>query len=163
MGPAGLAFLYVDEESIPELTPDRVGWKNQIWEGDNPEESTTEGSAEKFEYGTINFQGVYALVKSIEYLNRIGMKTVEDRVLSLSKYLYDQLTNLSKEIWTPEGNESPIISFMQDNPVELAEKLKQQKIKVTGREAHKGHIRVSMHFYNTEYDFDKLMQVIKNT
>ena len=26
-------FLYVDGESIRELTPDRVGWKNQIWEG----------------------------------------------------------------------------------------------------------------------------------
>jgi len=34
MGPAGLALLYIKEENIKELTPDRVGWKNQIW-GEN--------------------------------------------------------------------------------------------------------------------------------
>lgn len=158
MGPTGLAFLYVDEESIPELTPDRVGWKNQIWEGDNPEESTSKGSAEKFEYGTINFQGVYALMRSIEYLNKIGMNNIESRVLSLNKYLYEQLSNLSKEIWTPEGNESAILSFIQDNPEELAEKLKQQKINVTGREAHGGHMRVSVHFYNTTEDIQKFVE-----
>jgi cysteine desulfurase/selenocysteine lyase len=161
MGPAGLAFLYVNEESIPALTPDRTGWKNQIWEGDNPEKSNSEGSAEKFEYGTINFQGVYALVKSIEYLNNFGMKNVEDRVLRLNKYLNERLTSLGKEIWTPEGNESPIVSFLQDNPEELAEKLKRQKIKVTGRKAHGGHMRVSVHFYNTMEDIQKLVESIE--
>jgi selenocysteine lyase/cysteine desulfurase len=160
MGPAGLAFLYVDKESISEITPDRTGWKNQIWEGDNPEEFTSEGSAEKFEYGTINFQGVYAFVKSIVYLNNIRMKNVEDRVLSLSKYLMDQLSNLGKKIWTPEGNESPIVSFIQDKPEVLAEKLKNQKLKVTGRETHRGHMRVSVHFYNTIDDIDALITKI---
>ena len=38
MGPAGLAFLYVRSEHIGELEPDRVGWKNQLWEGDKAEE-----------------------------------------------------------------------------------------------------------------------------
>jgi selenocysteine lyase/cysteine desulfurase len=160
MGPTGLAFLYVDEESITELNPDRTGWKNQIWEGDNPEEPTSEGSAEKFEYGTINFQGVYAFVKSIEYLNNVGMKKVEDRVLSLNKHLKEQLTIKGKEIWTPDGNESPIVSFKQDNPEELAENLKQRKIKVTGREAHGGHMRVSVHFYNSEVDIDNLIKFL---
>jgi selenocysteine lyase/cysteine desulfurase len=158
MGPAGLAFLYVDEESIPELAPDRTGWKNQIWEGDHAEEPTFMGSAEKYEYGTINFQGVYALVKSIEYLNEVGMKAVEERVLGLSGYLSERLTGLGKEVWTPEGNESPIVSFFQDDPVELAERMKQRGIKVTGREAHGGHMRVSVHFYNTEEDIDGLIE-----
>ena len=160
MGPAGLAFLYVDEKSISELTPDRVGWKNQIWAGDNPEESTSEGSAEKFEYGTINFQGVYALTKAIEYLNQVGMSNVERRVLSLNDYLNNKLNELGKQIWTPEGNKSPIVSFIQKNPVELAETLKSQKIKVTGREAHGGHMRVSVHFYNTENDINQLTKHI---
>ena len=35
--------------------PDRVGWKNQIWEGDRAEGPTDSESAEKFEYGTIHF------------------------------------------------------------------------------------------------------------
>jgi hypothetical protein len=46
------------------------------------------------------------------------MKKVEDRVLSLNKHLKEQLTIKGKEIWTPDGNESPIVSFKQDRPHE---------------------------------------------
>jgi selenocysteine lyase/cysteine desulfurase len=160
MGPAGLAFLYVDEESIRELIPDRTGWKNQIWEGAHAEDKTPEDTAEKVEYGTINFQGVYAMEESLNYLNRVGMDTVEKRVLDTTGYLYKRLAELGKEIWTPEGNESPVVSYNQPGAVELAEKLKKMKIKVTGREAHGGHMRVSAHFYNTRGDVDKLIQAV---
>ena len=39
-------------------------------------------------------------------------------------------------------------------------KLKDMKIKVTGREAHGGHMRISGHFYNTREDIDKLLSNI---
>jgi selenocysteine lyase/cysteine desulfurase len=32
------------------------------------------------------------------------------------------------------------------------------KVKVTGREAHGGHIRVSSHFYNTREDIDLFIE-----
>jgi cysteine desulfurase/selenocysteine lyase len=163
MGPAGLAFLYVDKESIEELTPDRTGWKNQIWEGAHAEAPTPADTAEKFEYGTINFQGVYALEESLKYLNRLGMDYVEKRVLDNTGYLFDRLDEMGKEIWTPEGNESPVVSFAQEGAVKLAEKLKRAKIKVTGREAHGGHMRVSSHFYNTREDINKLIEAIGKT
>ncbi len=160
MGPAGLAFLYVDSESLRDLTPDRTGWKNQVWAGDHAEEPTPSGSAEKFEYGTINFQGVYALEKSLEYLNHLGMDYVERRVLDITGYLHSRLGDLGKAIWTPEGNESPVVSYMQGGAVELAERLKKGRVKVTGREAHGGHMRVSAHFYNTRGDVDKLVEAL---
>ena len=74
----------------------------------------------------------------------------------------DQLSNLGKEIWTPEGNESPIVSFIQDKPEALAEKLKNQKLKVTGRETHRSHMRLSVHFYNTIDDIDALLTKISH-
>jgi cysteine desulfurase/selenocysteine lyase len=157
MGPTGLAFLYVREENIDELVPDRTGWKNQIFKGDNPEESVTEGSAEKFEYGTINFQGVFALEKSIDYLNAIGTKEIEKRNLMLAGYLYDRLVSMGKRMYTPATPKSPIVSYFEDDPLPLAAKLKSMKIKVTGREAHGGHMRISGHFYNTIEDVDKLL------
>jgi len=161
MGPAGLAFLYVKEENISELTPDRTGWKNQIFEGDNPEESTIVGSAEKFEYGTLNFQGIYALEKSIDYLNMVGMGNVENQVIAVTKHLYDELNSLGKEVWTPEGNESPIVSYKEDNAVDLAAELMRSGIKVTGRKAHGSHMRISAHFYNTDGDVGRFMEGIK--
>ncbi len=158
MGPTGLAFLYVREENIGELIPDRTGWKNQIYEGDNPEESVIEGSAEKFEYGTINFQGVFALEKAIDYLNQFGTKAIEKRNLKLAGYLYDELVSMGKEMYTPDTPTSPIVSYFEDDPLPLAAKLKAKKIKVTGREAHDGHMRISGHFYNTKEDINLLLE-----
>jgi len=160
MGPTGLAFLYVDSESTKELIPDRTGWKNQIWAGAHAEEPTPANTAERFEYGTINFQGIYALEESLKYLNRLGMDYIEKRVLDTTGYLYKRLEELGKAIWTPEGNESPVVSYMQEGAVDLAERLKKRKIKVTGREAHGGHMRVSAHFYNTRKDVDKLIEAV---
>lgn len=159
MGPAGLAFLYVKEDALSELEPDRVGWKNQIWEGDRAEEPTEDKeSAEKFEYGTIHFQGVYALEKSLEYINGIGMEAIEKRVLELSGYLWKEAHELGNEMYTPEGTESPIVSFFEPNASEVASKLMAEKVKVTGREAHGGHIRASPHFYNTKAEIDRLIE-----
>ncbi len=157
MGPTGLAFLYIREDNIDQLTPDRTGWKNQIFEGDNPEEAITEGTAEKFEYGTIHFQGVYALEKSMDYLNAIGMDKVAERNLMLSNYLFDELVSKGKKMYTPDTPKSPIVSYFEKDPLPLATNLQAQNIKVTGREAHGGHMRISGHFYNTKEDIDKLI------
>jgi selenocysteine lyase/cysteine desulfurase len=157
MGPTGLAFLYVRKENIDDLIPDRTGWKNQIYEGDNPEESIAEGTAEKFEYGTIHFQGVFALEKSIDYLNSIGMGLIGKKNLMLAGYLFDELVALGKKMYTPDTPRSPIVSYFEEDPLPLAAKLKSMKIKVTGREAHGGHMRISGHFYNTREDIDKLL------
>jgi selenocysteine lyase/cysteine desulfurase len=157
MGPTGLAFLYIRKENIDDLIPDRTGWKNQIYEGDNPEESVSEGTAEKFEYGTINFQGIFALEKSIDYLNKIGSKQIEKRNLMLAGYIYDELIAKGKEMYTPDVPKSPIVSYYEDDPLPLAARLKAMKIKVTGREAHGGHVRISGHFYNTREDVEKLI------
>jgi selenocysteine lyase/cysteine desulfurase len=159
MGPAGLAFLYIRQEHIGELTPDRVGWKNQIWEGEHAEEPIeTPETARKFEYGSIHFQGVYGLEKSIEYLNGIGIENIERRNLELVNHLWNGLCDMGKEMYTPPGTESPIVSFFDDDAVELAARLMSEKVKVTGREAHGGHIRVSCHFYNTKEEIDYFIE-----
>ena len=158
MGPTGLSFLYVKRENLAGLTPDRTGWKNQIWGGDNPEDPVDLDTAEKFEYGTLHFQGLYAMERSLEYLNNVGMDDVEKRNLMLSRYIYDRLSSLGKKPFMPEPPESTVVSYFQKGAVELAARLKSMKIKVTGRSAHGDHIRVSNHFYNTREDVDRLME-----
>lgn len=155
MGPAGLAFLYVKRELIEELTQDRVGWKNQIWEGEHAEEPLERReTAKKFEYGTLHFQGMYGLEKSLEYIDNVGIETIEHRNLGLSDYLWNRLNDLGMKMYTPPDTESPIVSFYESDATELSALLMAKKVKVTGREAHGGHIRVSPHFYNTKGDID---------
>ena len=162
MGPAGLAFLYVRSEHIGDLEPDRVGWKNQLWEGDHAEEPLKDvHSAVKFEYGTLHFQGVYGLERSLEYLNDIGMDKVERRVLMLSEYLWSRLNEIGKRMYTLRGTRSPVVSFFERDAVEISARLMLERVKVTGREAHGGHIRVSPHFYNTKKDIDHFIMKIR--
>lgn len=161
MGPTGLSFLYVKEENIVDLIPDRTGWKNQIWEGDNPEDPTDLTSAEKFEYGTLHFQGMYALGRAIDYLNSVGIKEIEKRNLSTAKYLFDNVKEAGKTTYTPDTPTSPIVSYFQKEGPALAAKLKAKKIKVTGRAAHGEHMRISGHFYNTEADVDTFLAKVK--
>jgi len=155
MGPPGLAFLYVSNDNLESIDPDRVGWKNAIWNRDRRSKD-----ASKLEYGTIHFQGVYAMEKSLNYIENVGMDVIDNRVKKLSGYLYDRLSEFGMEIFTPERGISPVVSYMEDNAFEIAKQLMTQKIKVTGRKAHRNHIRASVHFYNTEEDIDKLISTI---
>jgi len=162
MGPAGLAFLYIKEENIEELTPDRIGWKNQIWKGEHAEEPLKKSkTAEKFEYGTLHFQGIFGLEKSIEYINNLGIDCIECRNLHLSGCLWSRLNDLGIEMYTPSGTESTIVSFFHEDAIKLSSKLMTEKIKVTGRMAHGGHIRVSTHFYNSETDINNLIRKLE--
>ncbi len=162
MGPAGLAFLYVKSDHLEELNPDRVGWKNQIWRGEHAEEPLDQPeSAEKFEYGTLHFQGMYGLERSLNYLDKIGMDVVERRNLELSSYLWSRIKDLGKKMYTPPGTKSPIVSFYERDASELSVRLMKSKVKVTGRKAHGEHLRVSPHFYNTREDIDFFIEKLE--
>ena len=63
-------------------------------------------------------------------------------------------------MYTPRGTKSPIVSFYEKGSVELSAKLMAMKIKVTGREAHGGHIRTSVHFYNNREDIDHFIECL---
>jgi selenocysteine lyase/cysteine desulfurase len=159
MGPAGLAFLYVRQDNLDDLIPDRVGWKNQIWKGERAERLSESGEAgNKFEYGTLHYQGMYGLEQSLKYLSRIGLENVENRVLELSGYLWDRLKALAFDMYTPEDTKSPIVSFFQPDATIIAGTLMKEKVKVSGRPTHGGHIRVSTHFYNTSEDIDHFIE-----
>ena len=161
LGPAGLAFLYVKRENLPGLTPDRTGWKNQIWEGELAEDPVSLDTAEKFEYGTIHFQGAYVLEKCLVYLSSIGVDKIEERNLMLSKYLMDELNEKKLKLYTPKGNKSPIVSYYQKDARRLSNELMAKKVKVTGRDTHGGHMRLSVHFYNTRDDIDRFFEEIE--
>jgi selenocysteine lyase/cysteine desulfurase len=163
MGPAGLAFLYVREDCLDDLIPDRVGWKNQIWEGESAERLQGSGKAgDKFEYGTLHYEGMYGLERSLDYISGIGLENVESRILELSGYLWNRLKDLAFEMFTPEGTKSPIVSFFQPDATLLAGKLMEEKVKVSGRPTYGGHIRVSIHFYNTTEDIEHFIERFLN-
>ncbi len=159
VGPAGLGILYVKAEHIEKLIPDRTGWSNKIW-AMKPYELPS--SARRFEYGTLNYQGIYAFHKSLIYLNKIGIENIEKRVLELTSYLQSRLIDLGARLFTPQGTKSPIVCFFIKDAQELAKKLRSEDIKVTAREWNgESYFRLSVHFYNTTEDIDRFLDKLK--
>jgi len=56
---------------------------------------------------------------------------------------------------------SSVVSFFERDAVETSARLTLERVKVTGREAHGGHIRVSPHFYNTREDIESFIKKIQ--
>jgi selenocysteine lyase/cysteine desulfurase len=91
----------------------------------------------------------------------LGMEAVERRCLGLSEYLWSRLNDCGKQMYTPPGTRSQVVSFYERHASELARRLMDKKVKVTGREVHGGHIRVSPHFYNNRDYVDTLIEKLK--
>ena len=163
-GPNGVGFLYVREEIIPSFPPDRLGWSstNEFVSLETMESAPLPDHAKRFQYGTLSYEGIYALDAALDYINRIGIEVIEKRNLRLTELLRERLSEKGKEFHTPEGNRAPILSFFADKEKELAKALREKGVYVTGRGGKEGHMRVSPHFYNNEEDIDVFVRTLSD-
>jgi len=159
-GPNGLGFLYVREALIPSFPPDRLGWSStaDFKSLETMESSPLPETARRYEYGTLGFESVYGLDASLDYINKIGIDSIEKHNLKLIRMLRQRLQEKNVRFFTPEGNESPILTLFMDNEEVFGKQLKEKNIAVTTRRWGSGHLRISPHFYNNEQDIDTFMQ-----
>ncbi len=160
-GPNGLGFLYVRASLIPLFKPDRLGWSStdDFESLETMESKPLPESARRFEYGTLGFESVYALDAALDYIEKIGIGSIEQHNLRLISYLRNQLQEQNVRFFTPEDNRAPILSFFTEDEKTIGRKLKENNIFVTARRWGQGQIRISPHFYNTEEDIDAFMSV----
>ena len=114
-------------------------------------------NARRFEYGTLAFESIYALDASLDYINQIGIEKIEEHNLKLTNKLRKLLSERDVKFFTPENNQSPIISFYMENEKTFGRKMKERNIQITARRWGKGQVRISPHFYNNEEDIDKFI------
>ncbi len=162
LGLQGLSFIYVSGELQKKLDPVYVGWLgvNDGWNLLDYNLSLKD-SAERFQPGSLNSAGIYALHASLNLFREFGISEVEQNVLSNSKLLISELKKLGIEPLLPEGEEkylSGIISFRHNNAYSILEILQQKKIETAVRE---GILRISPHFYNNEEDIGRLIDGLK--
>jgi cysteine desulfurase/selenocysteine lyase len=127
---------------------------------------------EKFEGGTQNVAGAYALVKAIYYLNQIGLDKIKKQINELSDYVRMKLENIDsvKIFFSNNG----IVSFNLDgmHAHDVAEYLNSKNIIV--RAGHMccqplmerfglsaGVIRASFYLYNSKEDADALVDALR--
>ncbi len=172
-GPTGVGVLYGKIELLEHLIPQNYGGgMNETF--DNESEVYLKSLPTRLEAGTPNIAGVIGLGAAINYLNQIGMENITSYERELRRYLINELMQIPHiDIINPESD-SGIVAFnvdgifAQDIAVYLNKyhvciragnhcaKILKSEVGVTNT------CRVSLYFYNTKRDVDKLVELLKD-
>ena len=109
-GPTGIGVLYGKREWLEQLPPHEGGGEmiNHVrWSG-----TTYNDLPYKFEAGTPNFVGSYALHKAVEYMQSIGWEAIEKHERELTDYCEQQLAAIEGvHIYAGGQPKAGVISF----------------------------------------------------
>jgi selenocysteine lyase/cysteine desulfurase len=122
---------------------------------------TPHPTARRFEAGSANTLGIYALGASIELLLEIGIATIQQRLRRLTDTLAEGLVRKGYTLLSPrrEGEWSGIVTFRSErHPTEELHKILRSRNIIGARRG--GGIRISPHFYNTEEEVLRVVEAI---
>lgn len=160
LGTTGCGILYISGDVNSLLHPSRVGWKSVKDEEDFFRiHFDLKPDALRFESGTMNVAGIYALGAAMELLLEVGVENIFGHVLALNDYLIQGLKDRNQRVITPlgPGERSGIVSFVPSpDPKALYHYLIQEHVVVSLRDTM---IRLSPHFYNIRDDIDRFFEI----
>ncbi|MBE9516344.1 MAG: aminotransferase class V-fold PLP-dependent enzyme [Proteobacteria bacterium] len=161
-GPEALAVFYTSPQWRERLQLHQFGWhmtevvdfSRQDWEPAH--------SARRFECGSPNMIGIYALSASLSLLLEIGIDTIETHVLERSQHMIKALDSMEDiEIITPtdNGRYAGIISFRHKkiSNEDLFSHLHDNQVVCAMRGAG---VRFSPHFHTPMAVIDKALQLV---
>ncbi len=174
--PTGIGVLYGKREWLEQIPPHEGGGEmidHVRWSG-----TTYNELPYKFEAGTPNFVGSYALHKAIEYIESIGWKAIEAHERELTEYCEQQLNTINGiRIYGAGQPKAGVISFNLYNgeqlihPFDVGTLLDQQGVAVrTGHHCAEplidtmgvpGTVRVSFGLYNDKEDVDAFIAALQ--
>ena len=172
-GPTGIGVLYGKLELLEHVTPQNLGGgMNESF--DNVNEVYLKSLPTRLEAGTPNIEGAIGLGAAIEYLQNIGLDKISEHEKSLRKYLVSKLSEIKHIDIINEESDSGVVSFNVDGifAQDVAVYLNKYKIcvragshcaKILKNEVGvKNTVRISIYFYNTKEEIDKLIELLKD-
>lgn len=139
--------------------------------------SVTKPSPHRFEAGIINTSGFLGLGRAVEYIQEIGIAAIRDRIQRLTAYAIERLRRISSlelygasDLNTQAGILS--VNLKGKDPNHVAKTLDQRGRIIVGSGNHgstlalreigvDGTVRISLHYYNTEDEIDKLASCLR--
>lgn len=172
-GPTGVGVLYGKYELLKKMKPLIVGGgMNGSFESDG--EVLYNEPPYFYEAGTPNIAGVIGFGRVIEYLNSIGIDNINKYEIELKEYALNRLLEIDDIIVYNQASESGIIAFnykdvfSQDlaiylNKYNICVRAGNHCAKILKNEINiKNTCRISLYFYNTKEEIDRLIDVLKN-
>lgn len=152
LGPWGAGVLYVNEETA-ECRPAQVGYRSVDPDADEP---TLKAGAPRFEVGTTTPAPYVGLEAAIEYIESVGIDTVQERQARLTDRLKE---GLGDRLLSPREFETGLVTFEADDPEGTVERLAADGIHVRTL-PDPDAVRASVHVFNTENDVDALLEAL---
>ena len=174
LGPTGVGVLYAKEEYLEKMRPiEYGGGMNQYFEVTG--EVEYKSIPTRFEAGTSPIAEVIGLGSAIDYLQKIGMDKIYEYEKELKRYLVSKLEKNPKVILYNKSTDSGVLAFnlegifSQDTAIYLdhynicvragnhCAKILKDEINI------KNTCRISLYFYNTKEEIDKLVEVLEKS
>jgi selenocysteine lyase/cysteine desulfurase len=161
LGPEGSGLLYVNRQVLERVTPTEIGWTTvRHWSDFSSRDLTWRDGARRFECGTLNTVGIYGLGAAVDLLLEVGIPNVAERVLDLTARLRSGLVAQGHSVFGPRARHeaSGIVSFVprRGTADRLLEWFLAHRVQVAARG---GMVRVAPHFYNTEEEIDRVLDL----
>ena len=173
LGPTGVGVLYGKEKYLKQVTPlIEGGGMNAFF--DSLGNVEYKELPEKLEAGTQNLSGILGFAKAIDYINSIGIDNIKKREIELKKYMVDKLSKLKNVIIYNKDVENGIVTFNVKDVFaqDVASYLDKNNICVrVGNHCAKilsevlgvkNTCRISLYFYNTKEEIDKIVELLDN-
>jgi cysteine desulfurase / selenocysteine lyase len=168
LGPCGAGILYVRREIQERLNPPIYGWHNIRSPNFVAQEKIEfRHDARKFEAGTQNLVGVTGLIASMEMALELGIENITAELLRKRAWFVPELQSRGFTVLNADAqpeNAGSIISFFHTGKdmAGLHKKLTDAAIATSLRVDRIGrnYIRVSPHFYNTDEELRRVLEVL---
>ncbi len=168
LGPYGAGFVYLAEKVQDRLDLNVINWLSVEGSDDFDalpmDQFTLPKHARVFDVPeTANFLNLHALEASLEFVEQVGVRTVNSHCTHLLDRLAKELTRLGYTVTraTDPGFQSTILGFhggSLEATTALHRKLRASNVAVSLRQ---GMVRVSPYLYNGDADIDRLLEVVR--
>ena len=176
LGPVGTGFLYCKNDIVQEIKPMNLGGGTVSKVSE--ENFVLESPPAKFEGGTQNIAGIIGLGAAVDYVDKIGIETIEKHSMKLTKYMYNEINSIDNVIcYGDPDNIHGILAFnvegMDSHDVaKILDELKNicvrsgyhcaiPSIKHIGADSLGGTVRASVHCYNTKEEIQILAETLE--
>ena len=172
LGPTGIGVLWGKYELLNDMEPFLGG--GEMINSVTLEESTWNEVPYKFEAGTPNFVQAIGLGEAINYLEYLGMKSIENHERELTKLALEELNKVENiKLHGSAESRGGVISFTLRNihSLDLAQFLNEDNIAIRvghhcaqpllNKLGETSTARISFYLYNDDSDIVKLCKTLK--
>ena len=164
LGPEGIALFYCAETVRESLKLHQFGWHMVERMGDyDAKEWYPAASARRFECGSPNMLGIYALSASLSLIEEVSIENISRIIFNNTKHIIDYINYNDDLLFliTPEDerHHAGIVTFkiIEKNNAEIHSNLMKNKVICANRQ---GGIRFSPHFYTSTDTINKGLEVL---